>query len=58
MPTTYLVAGISKPFLLENALRWTDALRVNGNDVFGKSVMQIKGQLITRRYDDHPAREN
>lgn len=33
MPPTYLVAGMQEPFFLDNALRWADALTVNGNEV-------------------------
>jgi pimeloyl-ACP methyl ester carboxylesterase len=33
LPRTYLVAGTHEPFFLENARRWTDALRHAGADV-------------------------
>ena len=33
LPRTYLVAGTQEPFFLENARRWTDALRHAGADV-------------------------
>jgi len=33
LPRTYLVAGTLEPFFLENATRWTDALRDAGADV-------------------------
>lgn len=33
LPRTYLVAGKSEPFFLENAARWADALRDAGADV-------------------------
>lgn len=33
LPRTYLVAGTQEPFFLENARRWTDALRDAGADV-------------------------
>jgi enterochelin esterase-like enzyme len=33
LPRTYLVAGTSEPFFLENATRWADALREAGADV-------------------------
>ena len=34
LPRTYLVAGTEEPFFLENARRWTDALRRADADVF------------------------
>jgi pimeloyl-ACP methyl ester carboxylesterase len=33
LPRTYLVAGTQEPFFLENAIRWSDALRDAGADV-------------------------
>lgn len=33
IPRTYLVAGTQEPFILENAMRWADALRDAGADV-------------------------
>jgi enterochelin esterase-like enzyme len=33
LPRAYLVAGIQEPFFLDNARRWTDALRHAGADV-------------------------
>ena len=33
LPRTYLLAGTSEPFFLENAVRWADALRAAGADV-------------------------
>jgi enterochelin esterase-like enzyme len=33
IPRTYLVAGTSEPFFLENAARWANALRAAGADV-------------------------
>ena len=33
LPRSYLVAGTSEPFFLENATRWADALRAAGADV-------------------------
>ena len=33
LPRTYLTAGTSEPFFLENATRWADALRDGGADV-------------------------
>ena len=36
IPRTYLVAGTLEPFFLQNAARWTDALRDAGADVVMK----------------------
>jgi hypothetical protein len=33
IPRTYLVAGTSEPFFLENAARWANALGAAGADV-------------------------
>ena len=33
VPRTYLVAGSEEPFFLENATRWSDALRTHGTEV-------------------------
>ena len=42
LPRTYLTAGTSEPFFLENAIRWADALRAGGGDV-----------VLTERAGDH-----
>jgi len=42
LPRTYLTAGTSEPFFLENATRWADALRGGGADV-----------VMTERAGDH-----
>jgi len=42
LPRTYLTAGTSEPFFLENAIRWADALRAGGADV-----------VMTERPGDH-----
>ena len=42
LPRTYLTAGTSEPFFLENAIRWADALRGGGADV-----------VMTERAGDH-----
>jgi len=42
LPRTYLTAGTSEPFFLENAVRWADALRAGGVDV-----------IMTERAADH-----
>jgi enterochelin esterase-like enzyme len=42
LPRTYLTAGTSEPFFLENATRWADALREAGAEV-----------VLTERAGDH-----
>jgi pimeloyl-ACP methyl ester carboxylesterase len=48
LPRTYLVAGTQEPFFLENARKWTDALRHAGADVVMKERVGSHGGAFWR----------
>src|SRR4051794_14954844 len=48
IPRTYLVAGTSEPFFLENATRWAVALREAGADVVMSERVASHGPALWR----------